>query len=263
MVASGQLLSVVLLLCIPFAHLRAEAAWQDFSVTLLRGTGYTVDYSLRSDDSTRDVITVEYAAGYAWGDLFTFVDRLASDRHQELYWELQPRVALTPWLGEANTPVGPVEDYFLATTLEVANFDDPDSLSASSGSFTNVLVGLGISWNVPGFRYMHSNVYRAINEAEANDYQLTLAWARPFVFGEHRFLYDGFIDWSSSARDHRASLNWTSQLKHDAGALWDSPETLYWGIEYVYWRNKFGIGNTTSGMQTNESNINLLVKLHL
>lgn len=245
------------------ARVNAEPVWHDFSVSLLHGAHYTVDYALDADDSTRNVVTMEYAAAYGWGDLFSFVDRLASARHQELYWELQPRFSLRPWLGDRYKQHQSVEDLFIATTLEVANFDDPDGLSASSGSFTNTLIGVGMNWNVADFRYLQTNVYRAFNDAEENDYQLTLAWARPFSVGSQSFLYDGFIDWSSGASDHRASVNWTSQLKHDAGAAWGNPGAIYWGIEYVYWRNKFGIANQTSGVRSNENNVNLLLKLHL
>lgn len=241
----------------------ADELWHDLSVSLLRGSDYTVDYSLTSDDSDREVITIEYAAAYTWGDLFSFIDRLASDHHQELYWEFQPRFSLNPLLSRAMSFDGAVEAVFAATTLEIANFDDPDNLSPSSGSFTNALVGLGMSWRSPGFTFLHANVYRAFNEAEADDYQLTLAWGRPFSVGKQFFLYDGFIDWSSAAADHQSSFNWTSQLKHDLGALWGKPKSLYWGIEYVYWRNKFGIANRASGIESTERNLNLLMKFHL
>lgn len=240
----------------------AQPVWQDFSVSYLIGPDYRVDYSLTSDDSTRRVITAEYAAAYSWGDLFTFVDRLASGQHQELYWELQPRLSLAPWLGEAQADSA-VQEYFIAATIEMANFDDPDALTASAGSFTNALLGLGSNWTVPGFRYVRANIYRAFNEAEAHDYQLTLIWARPFVVAEQAFLYDGFVDWSSGARDHRASVNFTSQLKHDLGALWGRPESVYWGLEYVYWHNKFGIADGAYGVRSHERNLNLLLKAHL
>lgn len=241
----------------------ADDVWHDLSVAVLRGSDYRVNYALSSDDSQREVITIEYAAAYTWGDLFNFIDRLASDHHQELYWEFQPRISLNPLLTNAAAFDGAVEAVLIATTLEVANFDDPDNLSPSSGSFTNALMGIGMSWRSPGFTYLHSNIYRAFNDAEADDYQLTLAWGRPFAVGEQTFLYDGFIDWSSAAADHQPSFNWTSQLKHDLGALWGKPKSLYWGIEYVYWRNKFGIAHRTSGIESTERNLNLLIKLHL
>lgn len=265
MLSTPWKLPAALFLCAAFVGSRAQAEpiWHDFSISVLRGSNYTVDYALDADDSTRTVVTMEYAAGYTWGDMFSFIDRLASEHHQELYWELQPRFALSPWFGGKENLHSMVEELFVATTLEVANFDDPDNLSASSGSFTNALIGVGMSWNAPGFRYVHSNLYKAFNDAEADDYQLTIAWARPFSIGHQAFLYDGFIDWSSGAADHRASINWTSQLKHDLGALGGKPGAVYWGIEYVYWRNKFGIANQTSGIRSNENNLNLLLKLHL
>lgn len=260
-----RLLSIALFLSLPamLSSAQAQANWQDFSITLLHGSDYTVDYSLTTDDSTRTVITMEYAAGYGWGDLFTFIDHLASAHHQELYWELQPRVALSPWFGAPPAFASAMEEYFIATALEVANFDDPDGLTPSSGSFSNHLLGVGASWKAPGFHYLHTNIYRAFNGEEDDDYQLTIVWAKAFSIKGHRFLYDGFIDWSSATADHHASLNWTSQLKHDIGSLMGKPNRLYWGIEYVYWRNKFGIANATSAIPTNERNINLLVKLHL
>lgn len=57
-------------------------------------------------------------------------------------------------------------------------------------------------------------------------------------------------------------MNSTSQLKWDAGAYWGEPKTLYTGVEYVHWDDKFGFKNGMYTVNSNEHNVNLLVKYH-
>lgn len=228
--------------------------WSDQSLTLLHGHHYRVDYRKGDNDHERAVLTFEHASGYQWGDLFAFLDRLESSRGNiEYYGELSPRLRL-----------GSVRDHFisgfyLASTLEVSRFDaDP----GRDRDFANLLYGVGVDLDLPGFKFVQLNAYRADNENEADDWQLTVSFAVPFRLGESRWLYDGFIDYSSAEGDHAASLNATTQLKWDAGAVWGAPGQLYLGVEYVYWNNKFGIPHNQYGFGTDERNVNALLKWH-
>lgn len=241
---------------------RAEVHWQDNSLSLLSGDDYKVNYSLGTDDSSRDVVTFEHASGHSWGDLFLFSDYLSSDAgSDELYTEISPRLSLGK-LGGRELAFGPVKDVLLASTLELGNMDDPAQLTATGPHFTHKLAGVGVDLAVPGFNYVQANFYRRHNDDAADNEQLTLVWALPFALGGADFLYDGFIDWTSASRSAHPSMNFTSQLKWDAGALWGQPKSLYAGIEYVHWNNKFGIEDGTFGIDSDERNVNLLVKYH-
>ncbi|MEC7120396.1 MAG: outer membrane protein OmpK [Pseudomonadota bacterium] len=220
---------------------QAKPLYQDFSVSYLNGSDYELG------DPKRQVVTLEYAAGMTWGDTFFFIDRvMPKTGDSESYFEFSPRVSLSHLTGQA-LKMGIVKDVFLAGTWE-----------ANSGKFgfDNYLYGLGVSLAVPQFQYMNVNLYYSDNDKTDNDVMLGLNWGLPFKLGAQDFLYDGFVDWSSRADDHAAEMNFTSQLKWNAGKL-ISPETrLYLGIEYALWHNKFGIKDV------DERNPSILIKYH-
>ena len=241
---------------------QAEIFWQDNSLSLLRGNDYKVNYSLRGDDAERTVVTFEHASGHNWGDLFLFSDYLTSDDGAtELYTEISPRLSLGK-LGKRELAFGPVKDVLLAGQLELGNMDDPDKLTMTGPHFVNKLAGIGFDLNAPGFAFLQANLYHRSNENKADNEQLTVAWALPFNLGGEALLYDGFIDWTSASRNAHPSMNFTSQLKWDLGARSGTPKKLYAGLEYVHWNDKFGIKDGTFGIDSNERNINLLLKYH-
>ncbi|SHF92642.1 Nucleoside-specific outer membrane channel protein Tsx [Microbulbifer donghaiensis] len=241
---------------------KAEVLWQDNSLSLLSGGDYKVDYSLGTDDSSRTVVTFEHVSGHSWGDFFMFADYLTSSADsKELYTEVSPRLSLGKLSGR-ELAFGPVKDVLLASTLEFGNMDDPNHLTATGPHFTNKLAGVGFDLAVPGFSFVQANVYHRNNDDKADNEQLTLVWGLPFTLSGLDFLYDGFIDWSSASEDAHPSMNFTSQLKWDVGAQWGQPKSLYAGIEYAHWDDKFGIKDGTFGIDSDERNVNLLVKYH-
>jgi nucleoside-specific outer membrane channel protein Tsx len=246
----------------------AEMNWMGNSLTLLHGEDYRLNYSLDSDDSERNVLTFEHASGHSWGDIFLFVDRLEStENNRGVYGEFSPRLSYEKFSGE-KISVGPISDVLLAATIEHGDFDDEDHLSLSDGHFTNTLLGGSVDLDIPGFKFMQLSVYRRLNEYGDNSWQLTTSWAIPFAIGSGKFLYDGYVDWRSPLEGDCGSnchneFNVTSQLKWDIGsALTLKPGELYVGIEYVYWNDKYGLEDGVYEIDSNESNVNLLLKWH-
>ena len=216
----------------------AEQLWSSFSLSYLNGNDYEVG------DNQRQVFTLEHASGHNWGDTFFFMDRLNSENGTtENYHEFSPRLSLGNLTG-SDLSFGPVKDVLLATTWE------------SGEGFDNFLAGVGFSFDVPGFRYFNVNLYHASNETRKDDQQLTVTWGVPFEIGNGEFLYDGFIDWSTEESDHASELNFTSQLKWNAGKLIGTKAPVYVGVEYAHWNNKFGIDGV------DERNPALLLKWH-
>lgn len=225
----------------------AKQQWSDNSFTWLYGSRYEIG------DAKRQVLTFEHASGHDWGDLFLFVDRMDADVSHLFYAEFSPRVQLKA-LSSAEQ-ISRVQALFLAYTLEAGE--------SSSVSFNHHLLGPSVNVAVPGFRYLKLTLFRRFNDGTADNWQLTQAFAIPIHIGQTAFLYDGFIDWTSTSEDKYSSLNFTSQLKWDLGqTLGRSKNKLYLGVEYVYWRNKFGIKNSRA-FDTLESNVNMLLKVHL
>jgi len=241
-------LSCAFAAALPAASL-AETLFSDTSLSLLYGSEYEVG------EEDRIVATLEHVSAHNWGDLFFFVDRLhhkSSDNAQsikETYGEVSPRLSLS-YLTGANLSAGPIKDVYLAATYEfnAANYEGAD--------FSNYLYGFGLDWDVPGFNYVQTQFYYANNELQDDDLQFTLVWGLPFSLGSNLFLFDGFIDWSS-AESHASDFHFNPQLKLDVGNYFNNPGKVYAGIEYSYWRNKFGLRNFD-----NENLVNALVKVH-
>lgn len=220
--------------------------WSDNSFTWLKGHHYKVG------DADRRVLTFEHASGHDWGDVFLFVDRISAEQSHQIYAEFSPRFKLPVGFNSGANSL--FHSAYIAYTLEASE--------SSNVSFDNHLLGLSVNLNVPGFKYFKLTFFRRFNEEMADSWQLTHVFAAHFRVGKARFLYDGFTDWVSANEDKYSTLNCTTQLKWDAGdAIFKSPGNLYIGVEYTYWRNKFGIRNSDQ-LATNESNTNLLLKVH-
>ena len=221
----------------------AKPIWQDFSITGLYGE----DYKLTTEKE-QTTITLEYAAKFKYGDVFSFADRTESGGNKGTYFEFAPRLSLGAVTGKP-LELGIVKDVLVATNWE-SNSQD------GMKSFDNYLYGVGVDLAIPYFQYFQANVYRANNEDTEDDWQLTFAYGLPFKVSNQDFLFDGFMDWSTKEDDHASELNWTSQLKWNAGK-YISPETrLYLGVEYSHWDNKFGVKNA------DERNVSGIVKYH-
>jgi len=207
---------------------QAKPVWQDFSVTGLYGENYEQVFSPEEKQTT---VTLEYAAKVKYADVFFFVDRARTDADaKSTYFELAPRLSLGEVTGK-DLSFGPVKDVLVATTWE-----------ADSSNFDNFLYGIGFSLDIPYTQYANINFYKAENELQKDDYQMTITYAVPFKIGSEEFLADAFLDWSTAEKNgHASELNWTSQYKWNVGKH-ISPETkLYLGIEHSVWNNKYAI----------------------
>ena len=221
---------------------QAKPIWQDFSVSALYGE----NYELGTDERT--TVTLEYAAKLKYGDVFFFNDHLWDDNHEQSnYFEFSPRLSLGAVSGQ-KLEFGPIKDVLIATTWESNN--------QSGLNFDNILYGIGFDLAIPKFQYAQLNFYRASNEKNEDDYQLTFVYGIPFTLGGEEFLADAFLDWTTAENDHASELNWTSQYKWNLGKH-ISPETkLYVGIEHSLWHNKFGVKGA------NQNDVSALIKYH-
>lgn len=220
----------------------AEVLFANNSLSLLSGN----DYRLTPDNSVK-IVTFEHASNYHGGDLFLFIDRFRYDSGEySTYGEFSPRLSLVK-SDIADKAV--IKEILLAGTWEHGRSPGKDSLN-------NYLLGFGFDFNIPHTRYAKANVYYRDNDNNKNNWQLTLNFALPWQINNHHFLYDGFIDWTSSTSGVASSANMTTQLKWDISHYWQRPGQFYLGVEYVYWKNKYGL----SGVD--EHNPNLLLKFH-
>lgn len=222
------------------------AVWQDFSLSALYGENYKAPFAAGNEKIDQSTITAEYAAGLKYGDIFAFADRINNDFGNETYFEVAPRLSLGAVTGQ-KLELGPIKDVLIATTWEG---------NSGASDFNNYLYGIGFALNIPYTSYANINFYKADNDLQKDDYQMTITYAVPFKIGGEEFLADAFLDWSTAeGPDHKSELNWTSQYKWNVGKH-ISPETkLYLGIEHSIWNNKFGT-------DVDQHDVSALVKYH-
>lgn len=222
------------------------AVWQDFSLSALYGENYKAPFEAGNEKIDQSTITAEYAAGLKYGDIFAFADRTNNDFGNETYFEVAPRLSLGAVTGQ-KLELGPIKDVLIATTWEG---------NSGASDFNNYLYGIGFALNIPYTSYANINFYKADNDLQKDDYQMTITYAVPFKIGGEEFLADAFLDWSTAeGPDHKSELNWTSQYKWNVGKH-ISPETkLYLGIEHSIWNNKFGT-------DVDQHDVSALVKYH-
>lgn len=219
--------------------------WQDFSLTGLYGE----NYKLGTEERT--TVTAEYAAKLKYSDVFFFIDQQWDDNHKDnTYFELSPRLSLGEVTGK-NLAFGPVKDVLIATTWE------HNAGHGNNTEFNNFLYGIGFALDIPYTQYANINFYKAKNDLQKDDYQMTITYAIPFKIGNEEFLADAFLDWSTAENEpgHKSELNWTSQYKWNVGKHISPKTKLYLGVEHSLWNNKFG-----SNVRQND--VSALVKYH-
>ena len=226
--------------------------WQDNSLSFLAGGKFKLD------PETQQTITVEHASGWSVGDLFIFVDGIYFNGDQDsngnkvsYYGEIAPRFSAGKIMKKDLT-VWFIKDFLAAGCYEFGE-----------NSTDNLLGGLGVDLAVPGFDFVQLNVYRRFNDLSRDPeaYQVTPVWKLSVPLGKSSFIFDGFIDWVIG--DNTDNLHICPQLKFDVGIFFGMrAQSLLAGVEYDYWKNKYGVQDGDFGLDTNQSAISALVKYH-
>ena len=112
------------------------------------------------------------------------------------------------------------------------------------------LAGIGVDFDLPGFKFFKSNFFIRDNpDLAGNTYQVTLAWNVPFKISSVNMLLEGFTDIVGAEGRSVAYQLIVPRLLADAGPLVGfKPNTLWLGIEWQYWHNKFGVDGVTESV---------------
>jgi nucleoside-specific outer membrane channel protein Tsx len=230
--------AVALLGLCSFSQVHAGAA--TFSTTNVQ---YLVGHNYELGDSTRSIITLEHADIWKYGDNFFFVDitnpnRTGTQTPTSYYSELSPRLSLGKIFSGQEWSYGPIKDVLFTSTAEL-----PDSRDAKR----TYLYGVAVDFKIPGFVLAQVNYY-ARNSMDSNiktGQQVTLVWLVPFSVGVVDFVFEGFLDYAYDVAPQKNNLLTQPRFLVDIGKLFSSAGNLYAGMEYDYWRNKFGIDGVT------------------
>ena len=221
--------------------------WGSTDLQYLKGTGYINPFvpegsKLRKFD--QDIITLEHADGWKYGDNFFFIDSSQATQSgsgkPNLYFEYAPRISSKKTLGMNFG--GLIDDVLLSTAYNAANGNPV------------YLYGFAIDLHLPYFKFFQSNFYvRDDRNLVGSGYQVTLAWNTPFKAGID-WDAGGFIDYAGAEGDKAHGKSEANLLTQPYVLAKVTPE-IGIGMEYQYWSNKLGI------KKANESLPQILVKM--
>lgn len=218
-----------------------SVTYRSGSLSYLYGDNYLVE------TTRQQTITFEYVLAVDWGDMFMFIDAKHFEQSESgLYGEFSPRINLYKFDSKHL-----ISKITFATTFE----------RGKNGVKSN-LFGFGLDFNSNNFRYLTANLYQRNSPNQpGRGYQITSTWAYATDVAEIPILIDGYIDWTFSSDETSTNLHINPQLKLDMKQCLGGTHQWYLGIEYDYWKNKFGIKDSTN-FETNQNTWSLLIKWH-
>ncbi len=228
--------------------------WSATEIEFLHGRDYREPFN--PNRVHKSIVTLQHASGYGLGRNFLFVDVIQSGDQErdlgnnpesptEIYGEAYTTLSLSKLTGR-DIAAGPLRDLGLTLGINAGAKDSqlkPRPKIYLAGITLDFAVPRGF-FNVDVLAYSDHGCNDGINSCPdyKTSYQITPAWSLPFRLGSVEAEFAGFVDFigSRGAGTVRQVLT-QPQLRFDIGhALLGEKGRLYAGIEYQYWRNKYG-----------------------
>ncbi|RZL38053.1 MAG: outer envelope protein [Rubrivivax sp.] len=254
------------LLCTTVAALAATTAqaadWSDTSIGYRTGNKFAEPFGV--NDIKKNIVNLTHASGYSYGTNFFNADLLLSDKKDpsspnsgsgasEVYIVYRHTLDLAKISGNPMA-FGPVRGVGIT-----GGFDANVKVDAGYNSRKQMLVlGPTLMMDVPGFLNISLLALRESN-APYNKFSstatprytykthmmLTASWSIPL--GKLPLAFEGFANYIASKGTNEfggatgPETNFDGQVMYDIGAgAGAAPGKFKVGIEYQYWRNKFG-----------------------
>lgn len=211
--------------CMLFSFQLSAAQWSTTHASYLIGNSYQSPGI--NEDISYDIITLEHASGWEYGDNFFFTDISDLDSAAiSIYTEWAPRFSSSKILGIQYGEV--LTDVLFAAQLNLA-----------SGVSRVDLIGIGIDLKIPHFKFLNANFYSRNDKAiDGTAFQVTIAWEMRFNMGVE-FKFAGFFDYIGEEGEGNNVKE--KNILTQPQLLWMASNNLGIGIEYQYWKNKYGI----------------------
>jgi nucleoside-specific outer membrane channel protein Tsx len=241
------------------------ADWSDTSLGARYGTKYAEPFN--SSDVKKGIVNLNHVSGYTYGSNFFNADFLVSNYKdpagagssngaQEVYIVYRHTLNLDKLSG-SSLKFGPVNNVGVTFGFDVNTKTD----AGYNSKKRMVVLGPTLMFNVPGFLNVsllllnESNApYNTFSKVSTPRYtykthgMLTGAWGIPLGAG---FSFEGFANFIAAkgknefGGDTAAETNIDAQVMYDVSALAGAKGKFKLGLEYQYWKNKFG--NDSSG----------------
>ncbi|MBA5604319.1 outer envelope protein [Duganella sp. FT3S] len=268
-----QLPKLISIACLCLAGTAAHAAnWSDTSISWRTGNDYREPFNAK--DIKKNIFALTSVSGYAYGTNFFNVDVLLSDKNdpasltqtsgaQEAYVVYRHTLDLAKVSG-TSMKFGPVNSVGLTAGFDVNTKNDVGYNSRKR----MLVLGPTLMWDVPG--HLNTSLL-LLNESNApsgafppistvtgrytykTHAMLTADWGIPVT---SLVSFEGYANFIAAkgkdevGNDTGAETNIDMQLMLDAGAAMGHARNVFKvGIEYQYWRNKFGNTAATTGGQ--------------
>lgn len=244
------------------------ADWSDTYIGYRYGTSFGEPFN--NEDIAKNIFNLGHVSGYKYGTNFLNVDMLLSDSKdpaspgsssgaQEIYVVYRHTLDLGKITGRPESfKFGPIRGVGLTAGFDANTKDD-----AGYNSKKRMLVaGPTVMLDVPGFlnvsilQLWESNApYNKFSHTATDRYDydphpmLNLAWGIPI--GSLPLSFEGYANFIASKGKNefgggtKPETNIDMQVMYDASSLLGaSKNTAKVGLEYQYWRNKFGNDHT-------------------
>ncbi len=244
------------------------ADWSDTYIGYRYGTSFGEPFN--NQDIAKNIFNLGHVSGYKYGTNFLNVDMLLSDSKdpaspgsssgaQEIYVVYRHTLDLGKVTGRPESfKFGPIRGVGLTAGFDANTKDD-----AGYNSKKRMLVaGPTVMLDVPGFlnvsilQLWESNApYNKFSHTATDRYDydphpmLSLAWGIPI--GSLPLSFEGYANFIASKGKNefgggtKPETNIDMQVMYDASSLLGaSKNTARIGLEYQYWRNKFGNDHT-------------------
>ncbi|WP_454740115.1 outer membrane protein OmpK [Cupriavidus necator] len=227
------------------------ADWSTTSFEYRRGNTFNDNGSTGGPKFSKDLFEVENVTGSSWGRTYFFLlmekTPKEAERSAGMYSEGDVYLSLSKLSG---TPFsfGPVKDMNVQVGY---NYGAKNSSFGPNAAV--VTYGVGFELDVPKFTYFNFDVVAYRDQGtysgfgggdlcgrHATTYQLTPSWKAPFTVGNLKFVFDGYMDIIGAHGTCKQQILTEAQIKLDVGDFWGKPGNVYMGVEYQYWKNKFG-----------------------
>lgn len=242
-------------------NVAAAAEWSDTSIGYRYGTKFREPFN--NEDISKNIVDLQHASGYKYGTNFFNVDLLMSDGKdpaaggagaQEAYIVYRNTVNLSKITGGEYKLGGVVRD--IGAT---AGFDWNTKNDVGYSSKKRMwVVGPTVMMDVPGFlnvsvlALFESNAPVGVTSRYTYDTHpaLDIVWGIPI--GDSPFNFQGYFDIIGAkgkdefGGDTKTEIHFDGAIMLDVGRVLGGPKnTFKVGLEYEYWKNKFG--NDSSG----------------
>ena len=255
----------------------AQAAdWSDTYLGYRYGTQFAEPYN--PTDISKNIFSLTHASGYKYGTNFLNVDVLLSDSKdpakagtsggaQEIYVVYRHTLDIGKITGKPMA-FGPVRGVGVTGGFDVNTKND-----AGYGSKKRMLVlGPTLMMDVPGFLNLSVLLLKESNEPYfINDRytyklhpMLSAAWGIPLPVSAVPTSFEGYANFIAAKGNDEVGqgtspeTNIDMQVMFDVGALSGmGKNTFRLGVEYQYWKNKFGNSASIAGTKASTPMIRL------